>query len=148
MIWKKISCWFKRKSEAKIRIKKLIKTKTETIILQIIIRTMEVGINSESRHIKRNTTNNSSASETKYAIINIINVLITEKIIIRITEVVIKITITKLIMTYKIRSTWKKETLTWTRNWSSKHASGNIFYLRNSYMRNADHCSDMSCQPK
>ena len=75
----------------------MIKTKTETIIIQIIIRTMEVGINSESRHIKRNTTNNISASETKYAIINIINVLI--------TEVVIKITITKLIMTYKIRST-------------------------------------------
>lgn len=83
----------------------MIKTKTETIIIQRIIRTMEVGINSESRHIKRNTTNNISASETKYAIINIINVLITEKIIIRITEVVIKITITKLIMTYKIRST-------------------------------------------
>ena len=36
----------------------LIKTIMETLILMIIIRAMEIGNNSKSRHINKNTTNN------------------------------------------------------------------------------------------
>ena len=47
--------------------------------------------------------------------------LIAERMITAITEVVIIILITLTIITYKANSIKKTETLTWTRNWSGKY---------------------------